>query len=349
MNDDSRMTDAENDAAHWYARLNRDDPSEEEWDKFEAWRAADPAHAAAYAAISLIWEEVGALEQEAFPAVTNSLEPSPLKGGSMVSRARRFVISVLDHRVGKIAAFATSAAASLALSWLGALYSGVFDQTYETEIAGRRAVETKDGSHIELNTNTMITIAYRLRTRRVQLVRGQAYFDVANNNNRPFVVQTDASIIKVVGTRFEVDVSEQNKISVTVAEGRVAVSPSSQAVNGRESSSDAGITVNAGMRYDQSLSSNDHVLSSVDVETALAWRRNQLVFHNVRFGDAVNALSRYVPAQLSVRDQALADMAFSGVIQLGDNSDIVLSLETISGARAVRLGDNEILFQPAAE
>lgn len=349
MNETSKSAAIQDEAAYWYARLNSGEAADADWEKFDAWRAADPAHALAYAEISLVWEDIGELDLAASSSRITSPAKSQIPLKKILSDAYSSLEAGLKNPFGKIAAFSGAAAALLAFIWLGALYGGVFDHRYETAIGAKRTITTNDGSQIELNTNSRLHVAFRLRTRRIFLEQGQAYFDVARNENRPFVVRANNSSVTVAGTRFDVDISKKNKISVSVAEGLVKIALNNQNNKSGAPPIAAEVAVSGGKRFEGNILDNSHELREANIEDLLAWRKNRLIFHNTSLSEAVAELSRYSPIRLSISDQALADKTFSGVIQLDDPAAIILSLEAVSGAISVRLSETEVIFQARPE
>ena len=349
MNETSNSAATENEAAYWYARLNSGEALDADWEKFDAWRAADPAHALAYAEISLIWEDIGELDLAASSSKIASPNKSQIPLKQILSDAFSSLEAGFRNPFGKIAAFSGAAAALFAFIWLGALYGGVFDHRYETAIGAKQTITTNDGSQIELNTNSQLRVAFRLQTRRIFLDRGQAYFDVAKQENRPFIVRANNTSVTVTGTRFDVDISKQDKISVSVAEGLVSVALNDQNRIRRTAPKAPKVAVSGGKRFEGNILDNSHELRDADIEDLLAWRRNQLIFQNASLREAIAELSRYTPIRFSISDQVLADRTFSGVIQLGDPADIILSLEAVTGAKSVRLSENEVIFQARPE
>lgn len=349
MNETSNSAAIENEAAQWYARLNSGEALDADWEKFDAWRVADPAHALAYAEISLIWEDIGELDLAVSPNKITRPAKSQFPLKQFFSGATSSLEASLKNPFGKIAAYSGAAATLLAIIWLGALYGGVFDHRYETAIGAKRTITTNDGSIIELNTDSQLRVAFRLRTRRVFLDRGQAYFDVAKKENRPFIVRANHTSVTVTGTRFDVDISKQDKISVSVAEGLVSVALNDQNRTRRSAPNAPEVAVSSGKRFEGNILDNSHELHDADIENLLAWRRNQLIFQNASLSEAIAEISRYTPMRLSITDQALADRTFSGVIQLGDPAAIILSLEAVSGAKSLRLSDTEVIFQARPE
>ncbi|MFD2427832.1 FecR family protein [Sphingobium scionense] len=105
---------------------------------------------------------------------------------------------------------------------------------YRTALGETRTVQLADGSRIHLNTNSSVEVALRDDIRQITLLKGEAQFDVAHDKKRPFIVNADGTLVRAVGTMFNVrlraDVTE-----LTVIEGIVAVRNGDSAVRRIES------------------------------------------------------------------------------------------------------------------
>src|SRR6185437_10320636 len=107
---------------------------------------------------------------------------------------------------------------------------------YTTPIGGMENIHLMDGSQITLNTNTCIHVLLTGKERRVHLDHGEAFFEVAHDTARPFVVYAGDKRLMAVGTRFAV-LRDGDDVRVVVTEGRVRLSESDSV-----SSSPAGET-----------------------------------------------------------------------------------------------------------
>lgn len=94
--------------------------------------------------------------------------------------------------------------------------------TYSTQIGEQRSLTLADGSTVELNSHSSIRVHYTEHERHIDLSEGQALFHVAKNEARPFIVRTDDTRVRAVGTQFDVYRKRTGTV-VTVVEGRVAV------------------------------------------------------------------------------------------------------------------------------
>src|SRR5262249_33751548 len=117
-------------------------------------------------------------------------------------------------------------AASILLTALGVLawygYDTHIRNVYTTGIGEQHRITLADGSIVELNAQSKIRVRYKDRRRDVELLDGQALFQVAHDTTRPFIVHTDSTNIRAVGTQFDVYRKSTGTV-VTVLEGTVAV------------------------------------------------------------------------------------------------------------------------------
>jgi transmembrane sensor len=95
---------------------------------------------------------------------------------------------------------------------------------FTTEIGEHREILLSDGTLLDLNTNSEIEVDYSLERRKVRLIKGEAFFEVAHNTNRPFIVYAGETSVRAVGTAFVVRLMPK-KFEVTVTEGKIELSP----------------------------------------------------------------------------------------------------------------------------
>jgi transmembrane sensor len=211
--------------------------------------------------------------------------------------------------------------------------------TYTTEIGERRSITLSDGSTIDLNARSKVRIHFSKAERDVELVDGQALFEVAKDKARPFVVKSGDTQVRAVGTQFDV-YRKQSGTTVTVIEGRVEVrSPESALAPTLEGSAEAPIFVSAG----EQITVTAHRLSAVqpkrtDVAAATAWTHHRLVFDGSRLGDVVVDFNRYNTRQLVIETPDLQDFHVSGVYSSTDPASLVRFLRAQPGMEISETG-----------
>jgi transmembrane sensor len=196
-------------AADWLAREDARALTVAEQAELDAWLAADDRHLGAYLrlrAASRRLDRLGALKSDQPQAEPPAAEPP--------RRAQ-----VVNRRL----------AAALAI---GAVLSGGFGlwalaqpRTYHTDVGEMRRVTLRDGSVLELNTDTVLKVAYTSEGRDVWLQRGEGNFIVAKDKLHPFVVHVGEATFTAVGTVFSVRADHTGPVRLTVSEGVVSLKP----------------------------------------------------------------------------------------------------------------------------
>ncbi|MFP5305087.1 MAG: FecR family protein, partial [Gammaproteobacteria bacterium] len=184
-------------AARWLARLTSGDTTAQERAEFRRWLDADPAHAAALSALRRLWVAAGP-----------SLETRP--------QLQRPTRRLRRHQRWALAASLVLGIAVAAQAVPHALHDAV------TGTGERRAVQLADGSRVLLNSGTGVEIDFDGNERRITLAHGEAWFEVAEDRSRPFVVRSGNAEVRVLGTRFAVKHAGKD-MRVTVEKGRVEV------------------------------------------------------------------------------------------------------------------------------
>ena len=166
---------------------------------------------------------------------------------------------------------------------------------YHTATGEQRQIVLADGSKILLNTDSAVAVDVKNTVRKVRLLRGEAFFEVAHAPQRPFWVEAGVARARVTGTAFSVG-RDDDKVTIAVAQGRVETS--TEGNPGRITPLTAGESA----RYqDQQLAGVQHI----DVQKALAWRQGQLVFVQATLADVVAQINRYRPGLMLITDEQL--------------------------------------------
>jgi transmembrane sensor len=271
-------------AAYWAAHVDAGELPAEDQAVFEEWLAADIRHYGAYA--------------QAAALLTPIKKPSPMRIVEPVRLPRRHFI------------FGGGIAATL-LAVVGVKnYSKWFlgEDRYRTQIGEMKVVPLSDGSVVTLNTNSEIAVRYSRSQRLIELIHGEALFDVAKNKKRPFIVQTGSALVRAVGTSFSVKVLPDQPVQVLVREGIVEVKRPGVPV--------APVVLVA--MNNRAIAPQDAPITARQVETAevgreLAWRVGRLAFHGETLAQAAAAFSRYSDARIQIDDPEVANQRVTGL------------------------------------
>jgi transmembrane sensor len=208
----------------------------------------------------------------------------------------------------------TSIAASLtiAIAYLWATHTVGAPITFSTSIGGFQRVVLEDRSAIELNTDSEVRVALTPHVRRVELVRGEALFEVAHDAVRPFIVSAGRTAVRAVGTKFDVR-RLGNSLEVFVDEGRVSVGEASLLENKGDLLAISIPLLTAGQ---SALASGDGVqlkqIPKREMARKLAWRNQMLEFDSDTLADVAAQFNRYNKRQLVVVDPRLATLRIGG-------------------------------------
>lgn len=288
---DSHVLEA---AAGWVARLQSRDATDGDRHDFENWLARDPAHRAAYDELRQLWGELREvpLDSERFKTKTKTRRVAL---GNVVAIVVVVALSAMLYRLGLIDRFRAD---------------------YYTAIGEVRSVVLYDGTRVDLNTDSAITVSYSSGERRVQLLRGEAFFDVAKNSARPFIVAEGAWRATALGTRYSVRAVPPSEGDVQVEEGRVEVS------NGEDR-----VVLAAGDAV--SLNGTRQLsITKTDVANQTAWRAGKLVFSGRPLREVLATLERYRLGRIVVLDERAASQTVSGIFDLSDTDQALEVLES---------------------
>jgi transmembrane sensor len=283
-------------AAAWLARLRSEERTAADERGFRAWLADSEHNREAFEITNSIFEMAG------------SADRSLLAAHDVPRVSRRHVL-----RAG--VGLAAASVAGIALY----LRSG---STYATEIGEQRKVSLEDGTLVSLDTDTEIHVAMNDDRRRVQLRRGRAHFDVAEDPARPFEVI--AGDQWVTASRSHFDISRHGVVvSVLLEDGPVSVAPA-QAAEGTRGPR----LVLPGQRLvfaaDQVVREERPMMSQ-----AIAWRHGRLAFYDQPLAEAVAEMNRYTRRPIVILDAELGQLPISGNYSVGDPEAFATSLSVL--------------------
>jgi transmembrane sensor len=214
-------------------------------------------------------------------------------------------------------------AATVTLALLPALTTST--ASYATGKGEHQHVKLADGSQIDLNAETKLSVRYSLLKREIALADGEAIFDVAHSQRRPFTVEAEGRVVRVVGTQFDVR-NRAGDLTVTVARGKVEVRPSAASAQ--------AFTLTPGQRLEVERT-GVAMLKAVDPAETFSWRAGRLVYRNQPLSEVVADLNRQFVDQIEIGDPALANTPITGVIVLDDPNSVVTRLSLMLPIRSV--------------
>lgn len=323
-------------AAAWFARLQGDDVSPQDRQDFQRWLTADAAHGVAWNDVRATWDDLSTLERD--PALA-ALRADALS--AVEDRPHR-----LDRRTLGLAAASVVAVVSgtlLGRRWFGeakAPFPAADEPVFTTAVGERSTFRLADNSVVTLSTDSAVRVNHWAKERRLTLLRGQAFFQVAKDPSRPFVVAAGDKRVTAVGTAFDVRM-EPGKLSVTLVEGRVRIA-------GASPDGERRVEMSAGSRF-VAAGRAAWAISAIDTAKESAWLQGRLVFDGEPLSAVVAEMNRFSERKLSLADPALGATPVSGVFKTGQVDAFVAALKTYGLADVGRADDKRVeLIRPRA-
>jgi transmembrane sensor len=367
-------------AAEWLVEYRTGDIDPAGRKDFDAWLRASPEHVRAFIEMAALWQEGGAIDPrrrlnvEAMIAGAQSeqniVPMSPTsRGGLSVSAPPAPALPItLAHEVqesvrsGRVRPSQWAVAAGLliaALAMTSILRSRLPSRpTYTTGVGVRQSIALPDGSKVLLDSNSQLRVSFTVAMRKVELLHGQALFYVVKNPRQPFLVDAGRTVVRDVGTVFDVNRLGNGTI-VTVVQGRVAVAmpPNAEArgtkvgvelqpgddatgigVAGRKAA--PTIYLSTGEQVDMHVGHSPPRAIRVDVDSATAWTHGEVVLESATLAEVAQVFNRYSARRLVTEDLGKKPLRLSGVFST--NPDFLIRYLRGRPDITVRETDSEI-------
>ena len=320
------------DAADWMVLIEDERASETELREFGDWLLASPENREAYDKVERAWQRVGGLSRSSIAASQASAEPAaradfgqsrppPLSSGRAERRYRPF---------SGAAAFALASVVLCAVIWFLVLPDPIVHQTAIGEV---REVRLEDGSRVIVGPGSTvheIPPSVLNDARRVELIVGDAFFDVASDPDRPFLVTAGELQVRVTGTSFDVrhavDYSQ-----VGVATGTVSASYPTGPL-GKVPLLDMQrkhVDLGAGQGIAATPAAGLGKTRRVQPKRVGAWRHRRMYYDDVPLAVIASDLARYQPVNIRIADAGAAELNVDGMFDSGDVASVLATLTEI--------------------
>jgi transmembrane sensor len=389
-------------ASEWFVDFRVGDVDAAARERFDEWLRRSPEHIRAYMEIAKTYVELpplkiaGSLDLDALIAYARSGENVVRfdNTGSVRTRELHSGDEEISHRERqkKVAGralhvrrrFLAVATALVLAIGAAAWWQSARFPIYATDIGERRSITLGDGSTVDLNARSRLRIEFSRSERRVELIEGQALFQVSKDKNRPFVVSSGDATVRAVGTQFDV-YRKATGTTVTVLEGRVAVyssmhveaaAPAPAAVapvnSGPAHASGHSVATSQAQRPFSSgsaaqppsnpsssgpvfLSAGEQVTVTgdpeispqhADIAATTAWMERRLIFDGSKLSDVVQEFNRYNRRQLIIEGAQLSVFQVSGVYSSSDPASLIRFLRDQPGIKITENGNEVRIAAP---
>jgi transmembrane sensor len=347
-------------AALWVTELHGPDRNPELEARVRRWIAADPAHARAFELATEAWQRSGDL-----PA-SLPLSPARERNGGTPGAARwRFARLGRAWRHGSSTGGGGPVRARLAIAAMiavcalaaGSIYA-LRDPTLSTGPREQRTVELADGTEVSLNANTRLTVEFGASERRVRLDDGEALFNVAKNQPRPFTVVVGDRKVVATGTSFLVRVrdAEDSEFDVTLVEGHVLIEPlAPPPPSGVRTPKPRVEALNPGQRlrfsrstHGRARTTSPDTIDAPSIDRVTAWRRGQLIFDDTSLAEAAAEFDRYDTDRIVIESASAGRLRVGGVFRIGDVESFAQAMASAHHLRVLHRGSTLVLADPTA-
>jgi transmembrane sensor len=310
-------------AARWFALKRSGDMTAREVTELQLWLDDDPRHEEILRRMEEVWRR--AREVRDAPSMMALLEQE-----RRTARGRRPKGPQFWAALAASVAVVVTGGTLAAFGWFGDMpwVAEGAEQEFRTGVGQTTTISLDDGTVVTLDTGTVLRARETGRARRVTLDKGRAFFRVAKDASRPFVVTASGKTITAVGTAFDVRL-DPGQLQVTLVEGRVAVEGArGQSWKGQSANMTPGWRLVA--RDDQRW-----IVSRIDLAKETSWLNGRLFFNDEPLAAVAGELNRYSVRKIVIRDPAIAQTPVLGGFRAGDVDDFVRVVEAYNFARVV--------------
>lgn len=340
-------------AAAWLARRDSGAWTPAAQSAFDAWLDASAAHRVAWLRLEAAWNETGRLKVLAAGSAHGDIPPrgqwarSPFFAAAAPGALDEAPVAAAPRRRNgrprrwsrwRIAAGLAAMLVVAVVATLGWQRRHQVDRgAWSTALGALQVVHLADGSTATLGGDTTLRAALSRQQRNLYLTRGEAFFDVAHDRGRPFVVHADGYRVIAVGTRFDV-LHDQDRLRVVVTRGLVRLQSTADPSRVSELPPGSIALVDAG----------GVAVQHVPLEQAheyLSWREGYVVFRDTPLAEALDAFNRYNADRIVIADASLDALRVGGRFKLDNGSGFLRLVQQAFPIRAETHGGRTLLYR----
>lgn len=245
------------------------------------------------------------------------------------STRRKFLKTITKVAVAASLLFATSI-----LGYKLAQFNTVNQDTVVAAGRGQKAsVVLPDGSLVWLNSESQIKYGAQFADdQRVVSIEGEAYFEVAKDSERPFIVETSSLKVKVHGTSFNVNTYDVNSLKVSLLEGVVEIQP--------DHAKPQILQPNEVADYYPKLKKLE--VSEGFANESIDWKYNRIRFKDEDLSSIMHKLERDFNVEITIADRQLRTRRFTGDFSQNETIEQILDVMSSTGAYTYTISGNKV-------
>jgi len=333
-------------APEWLAEAGNQELTPSQRADLADWLRESPAHVREFLQMTLIQQDLGKLKispkqieswvDEATAAAKEPTQISPnvefpsTREGSSVAR-----VGLASFLFGRLPGGWLSAACLAGALLAGGLIFRWQEGRYTTALGEQRIVTLADGSVIEINTDSALEVRFSKHQRAIHMMKGEAFFRVAHDASRPFVVSAGEADVKAIGTQFNVRMRSDSTL-VSVIEGTVevrddtstaglapSVEPPVRVTTGEEASITPVRRQNAKKRLEIAK------IAESSPQRSASWTRGRVEFENTALGDVLSEFQRYRDVHVIIDDEDIRQLRLTGSFDAHDPDSALAFIATL--------------------
>jgi len=316
-------------AADWALKNTFDQLSENDQIEFEEWLAQNAGHVKAYDQACLVMQDLSDLKDMPEAALLRDTEDDRRASTWMGSIKNWFDAGLSPVVLGAVFAVILSLFLIVPAIWQPK------SESYIAQLAEVREILLEDGSRVTLGGKSEIDVSFTDEARYITLKKGRAFFSVEKDNTRPFYVTAGKSVVKVVGTKFDVHLGEQRE-RISVLEGLVFVT------SRQETSQDESHNLAAG---DLLTVTKSLVQKSKAVQEAGAWRTGRFIYESAPLIEVISDANRYYQGKIILENMRLNDLQVTTSFSVEQIDNMVETLTHILPLEAEYKTDGRVLLR----
>lgn len=366
-------------AVDWLLLLKSGEMSEQQRREFENWLSEDPENADQFKFINAVWDSTGIIKDDPFTVNVLGGEPDRGKGIDIDRHTRP------APNKTKTGAIAVAIAAMLLIAVVGILIGRSNPgpgNIYYTSTGEQKSVLLADGSVVQLDSETKITVLFSGEQRQISMKKGRAVFSVSHDPDRPFTVNTGNIKIRAVGTKFDVKNLSRIKVSVSVIEGKVLVTrtdpvellaertslrrdsrpgilPGNGIVQGTTTGQVHPIGKNPESATIETIAKGEEIIvdeqkkmyriQPVDMKNISSWHRGRLYFKGTALQDVLDEVNIYLNKKIVIGDNSLKDVKIDMNFAIRDCPYFLNTLKKVVAVKSRSDGNNTIVITKALQ
>lgn len=323
-------------ALAWVARLRSDKVCEADMSAFADWLTQSDSHQAAWEQALDIWETAGVVSHMPVDHLINAADTQYQKRWTLnVNR-------IMGKWFGGLWRLLATVSASVAIVAIVFVTLQDSSQTYYSDLGEYQQITLQDGSLIELNTDSAISVSLSDSRREIELIKGEAFFTVASDKRRPFVVTLGGASVQALGTAFNIYRHSDKRALVTVTEGVVRVAE----VNGSAvaAADTKMLLANQAVAFDETTGFAE--VPDSNIPQVIAWRDGQIMFDRASVTEAVTILNRYLEHKIVLADNTASNHRISGIFSSREKAETLRAVAQAFDLELSRPSDNWLLSPP---